>query len=288
MNKTNMKKHSYMLSLIALAACITGCQEQADPDTIFVSSYPVYLLVKEIVKDKRQIVTVTPPGVEAHEYEISARKIAAIYDGMGLFINGLGMESWAKKLPDTAKKKTFDLSDGISPVCIEGKTDPHMWLNPLNAIKELTKIKDVLVTIDPVNSSDYLTNYGEAVARFTTLDEECEEIAKNLSNKYLCVSHAAFGYLCDRYGLTQISVNGLEPEMEPTTKTLEEIIQYVKEHGITTVFAEEIGSKDVAEKVAEETGCKLETLSTMEDGEENESYCDIYRENFEKIKEAGK
>ena len=266
---------------------LTSCNEKANPDTVFVSSSPVYILVKEIVGDIKPIEVVTPDGVEAHDYEISARKIARIYDGLCLFVNGLKMESWADSLPKTAKDKTYNLSDGIDTLTINGSIDPHIWLNPKNAIKELETIKDTMISLDSSNSAKYLSNYNEAVDKITALDTECVAIANNLNNKYLCVSHAAFGYMTDRYGLAQIAVNGLDPSQEPTTKTLEEIISVVKEYKISTIFAEEIGSKVIAEKIAKETGCKLETLSTMESVNEEDTYCSIYKENFEKIKEAG-
>lgn len=226
--------------------------------------------------------------MEAHDYEISARKVARIYDGLCLFVNGLGMENWANNLPKTAKNKTHNLSDGIDTLTINGNVDPHIWLNPKNAIKELGTIKDAMISLDSSNSAEYLSNYNEAINKITALDTECEEIANNLNNKYLCVSHAAFGYMADRYGLTQIAVNGLDPSQEPTTKTLEQIISLVKEYKISTIFAEELGSKAIAEKIGEETGCKLETLSTMESVNEGDTYCSIYKENFEKIKEAGR
>ncbi len=289
MNKTKLKKTSYVLiASLCSPAILTSCNDKADPKTIFVSCSPVCALVKEVVGNIRPIEVITPDGVEAHDYEISARKVARVYDGLGLFINGLGMECWENKLPKTAKEKTYTLSEGINTVCIDGNIDPHIWLNPQNAIKELEIIKNVMISIDSANSADYLSNYRNAVVNFSNLDSECEQIANDLNNKYLCVSHAAFGYLCDRYGLTQISVNGLEAGQEPTTKTLEQIISLVKKYKITTIFAEEIGNKEISKKIADETGCSLEILSTMESMGESETYCSVFKDNFEKIKEAGK
>ena len=42
-------KYLRLTSLILLSGVMTGCAPESDPDTIFVSSYPVYLLVKEVV-----------------------------------------------------------------------------------------------------------------------------------------------------------------------------------------------------------------------------------------------
>ncbi len=288
MKNKNIKKFSYVALLGLTGFLLPSCSENTDPNTIFVSSAPVYALVKEIVGNIRPIEIITPSGVEAHDYEISARKVSKIYDGLCLFINGLGLENWSDKLPNTAKEKTYDLSNGITPVCIDGNIDPHIWLNPQNAIKELENVKNALITLDSSNSAAYLSNYEQSKENFEDLDRRCEEMAKNLNNKYLCVSHAAFGYLCDRYGLIQISVNGLEPDKEPTSKTLEEIIDAVKKYKINTVFAEEAGSKEIVKKIAEETGCKLDTLSTMESIGENETYRSIVESNFSKIVEAGK
>ena len=52
------------------------------------------------------------------------------------------------------------------------------------------------------------------------------------------VSHAAFNYLADDYGLKQVAVTGISPEDEPTAKQLKTIADFVKDKHISTIFFE--------------------------------------------------
>lgn len=53
------------------------------------------------------------------------------------------------------------------------------------------------------------------------------------------VSHAAFNYLADDYGLKQVAVTGISPEDEPTAKQLKTIADFVKDKHISTIFLKE-------------------------------------------------
>jgi zinc transport system substrate-binding protein len=98
--------------------------------------------------------------------------------------------------------------------------------------------------------------------------------------------------MCDRYGLTQIPVKGLEPDEEPSAKTIENIIEIVNEYNITIIFTEEMVSPEIANKIAEETGARIDTLNPLEGLSEDEvgveDYISIMKDNFRKIMEANK
>lgn len=285
----NWKEKLKILSLSLLAvASLVSCQEENDPTAVYVSSYPVYLLVKEVVKEIQPIEILTPNGMEPHDYEISARKVASIHDGCALFLNGLGLESWGEVLPHALQSKTITLSDSITPLALDGILDPHIWLSPLNAIAELGAIKDGLIRLNPEKRAAYETNFGEALKNIEALDKECLDKVSSFANHSICVAHAAFGYLCDRYDLSQIYVKGLTPEAEPTAKELEATIEQIREHNIKVVFVEELAEQDIATKISQETGARLETLPTMEEGDEADDYCSIMREIFEKLEVACK
>ena len=63
-------------------------------------------------------------------------------------------------------------------------------------------------------------------------------------------AHAAFGYLAERYGLTQISISGLSPDDEASPARIAEVHREAQAHGITTIFFETLASPAVAEAVA--------------------------------------
>lgn len=172
-----------------------------------------------------------------------------------------------------------------------GEFDPHVWLAPLNAKAEMKNIKDKLVALDKENSSKYEENFNVAAAEFDKLHQEFVSGLKDLKHKEIVVSHEAFGYLCQAYGLEQFGVEGIIPTSEPDPATMAEIVHFVKEHGITTVFFEELASEKVANAIAKETGAKVAVLSpietlTKEQFDKGENYFSIQRANLKVLVEA--
>ena len=280
---------SMKLKLVLLLPMLClSCSKRDVSNTIFVSFDAVKELVSNIVGGKHDIETLTPPGTEAHDFELTASKLAELTECKRLFINGFHFESWSDSLPNDVKNKTNSLSDGITPLYINNRIDPHIWLNPLNAIKEMENVYSVMSNIDEENQEYYLSNLNSYRTEFTELDNELSQIAETFTQKNIVVSHAAYGYMCDRYGLNQIYINGIEADEEPNTKTISEIIDKVNKLGITTIFTEELISTAIAEKISQETGVKMEMLNTLENIDDGESYISLMRENFQKLERACK
>ncbi|MBP5694483.1 MAG: zinc ABC transporter substrate-binding protein [Bacilli bacterium] len=286
-------KLRFLFLLSILTGSISGCDLGKDySKTIFTSFYPVYDFAKRIAGDKFDIVNITPAGIEPHDYEPSARTITNICDSDGLLINGIGMEAWTDSLPKEAKNKIQVVTKDIVIRKINEIDDQHVWLNPDNAIIEMKNIKDYFCDIDVNNSDYYEQNYLKAKSDFEALTEEIEDVVSSLTIRQIVVSHAAFGYMCDRFNLEQIYINGLEPEEEPSAKTIEEIIDKVQKYNINTVYTEELVSKDIANKIAEETHVKTDILYTLEGLTEDqigkEDYISLMKKNFEKIGRSNK
>ena len=95
-------------------------------------------------------------------------------------------------------------------------------------------------------------------------------------------SHAAFGYLADRYGLNQVAVGGLDPEQEPSPKRIADVATYVRQHGVTTIYFETLVSPKVARTVAAETGARTAVLDPIEGLAEGSTatYLTLMRDNL--------
>lgn len=208
-----------------------------------------------------------------------------------VLLNGLGLDQWSDFLNDELKRKCYVVTEGIETQTVNGITDPHVWLSIKNAMKELANIKKVFTSIDFANKEYYEANYSIELERFNELDKKYTEQLKGIKNKYLVVSHAAFGYLASDYGLEQIYIAGLEPDAAPTAKKMEELIEKVKEHHVSTIFYEDAVSPDIAKKIAEEANVKTEVLYTLESIEEEDDgkvdYVSLMEDNLAKIVKAG-
>lgn len=284
-------KHKFIFLLILPSLFLPSCQKQQEENIIYTSFYPLYDFTKRIVGDKFDVFNITPYGSEPHDYEPKAKEIVKMTKAKAVFIHGLELENYASSLTSVLKKKVHIVSNDISTLNINNTVDPHTWLSIPKAIKEMENITNIICDIDKENENYYKANFNTAKESFLSLDKEYREKIQTLNNKYLVVSHAAFGYLCDEYGLTQVYVSGLSPDEEPTAKGLENIIEKVKEYNVSTIFYEELVSDEISKKIASETSVKVEVLNPLEgiskeDEENGKDYLSIMKENLDKIMEA--
>lgn len=172
-----------------------------------------------------------------------------------------------------------------------GGTDPHVWLSPLNAKIQMKNICDALSEKDSEHKTEYAANLDKANADFDTLDSEFHKGLDPLPNKTIVVSHQAFGYLCEAYGLTQMPIEGVEADAEPNAQEMKEITEFVKEHNVKVIFTEELVSPKVAQAIAEATGARVEELNpleglTDEELKAGEDYLSVMRDNLKALEGA--
>jgi zinc transport system substrate-binding protein len=123
------------------------------------------------------------------------------------------------------------------------------------------------------------------------LDKEYTDTLAPYKGSSIVVSHEAYSYLCSRYGLNQIAVEGVIPESEPSPNQMRSIISYIKENNIKYIFFEELLSPKVVQTIADETGATLLELNPFEgleqeDIDSGENYLSVMRSNLENLKQA--
>ena len=276
-----------------LALTLAGCGEQGSGKPVLATSfYPIQYLASRIAGDLYEVRNLTPIGTEPHDLEITPSIRRSMEDAKLLFINGLGMEVWADSLTTSIRNKTVTLSDGLPTLQVEGRTDPHVWLDMDNYLKMGEAVLSQLCSIDSEHKDQFDANF----ASFRE-DLENEKAAHQVTaesfpeGKVIAVSHAAFGYLCNEWGIEQLYINKLSPDEEPTQSAINGIIDAVKTYGIDTIFFEELASDEVARFIAEKTGTKCVELNPLEglsqeDIDAGEDYFSVYRDNMSKIAEA--
>lgn len=172
-----------------------------------------------------------------------------------------------------------------------GPNDPHVWLSPKNAQIMLKNITDAVVALDEENKDFYEENLKKYTDELTKLDSEYKDGLANIKSNEIVVSHEAFGYLCNEYGLTQKGIEGVMAESEPDAKTIKEIIELVKEKGIKIIFTEEAMNPKIVETISKETGAEVRTLNPIEGISEDDmnkgvDYFSIMRDNLKNLEEA--
>jgi zinc transport system substrate-binding protein len=171
----------------------------------------------------------------------------------------------------------------------ESGLDPHVWLDPANLATIGTAVAERLSAVDPDRAADYTANAQALERELTTLGRDFSAGLASCERTEFITSHAAFGYLAERYRLTQISIGGLSPDAEPSPARIAEVQTEAKEHGITTIFYETLVSPDVATSIAGDLGLKTDVLDPVE-GITAESrgtdYLSVMRSNLAALRTA--
>lgn len=172
-----------------------------------------------------------------------------------------------------------------------GGVDPHIWIDPIMAIEIASAVKNELVTLNPEEKEKYNENFKLLKTDLESLDEQFHTMIDAAEKKEILVSHAAYGYWEEAYGLQQLSIAGLSSTEEPSQKELKEIADTATEHDIKYVIFEQNVTPKVAKVIQHEMGAdslRLHNLSTLteEDIENNEDYISIMKQNIEVLKTA--
>lgn len=313
----NKKFQGLSLLMVFLIVFMAGCskptqrsEEQAPKDKIVVyaSFYPMYDFAKNIGKDKIDLKLMIPAGVEVHDWEPTAKLMGDMEKADVFIYNGLEMEPWAEKLIASVQNDQWivvEASKGVALLEAEeheeeehgeeegahGDYDPHVWLNPMNALKQAENIKNAFVKVDKANQDFYERNFKEFTDKLKALDQKFQEELRNVKRKEIVVAHGAFGYLAHRYGLEQVPIAGLSPQEEPSAAKLAEITKFAKERNLKYIFFETLTSPRLAEVLAQEVGAKTAVLNpieglTQEEMKAGKDYISVMEENLKTLKKA--
>lgn len=172
-----------------------------------------------------------------------------------------------------------------------GDTDPHVWISPKISQDLALTVKNKLVEASPEDEKLFEENYQALVSELQQLDTDFEEMSHAASSKTFFVSHAAFGYLANTYGLEQIAIAGLNSQQEPSQKELTKIIDLAKEKNIEYILFEQNVNSKLTEVIQKEIGAESLVLHNLgvlskEDIANEETYFTLMKKNLETLKTA--
>lgn len=284
----------------------TSADRKEEGLQIVTSTFVLEDLTSSIVGDKgtvSNLMTSAEQGV--HGFEPAAKDINRLNEADVFVYNGAGLESWADSVIETLDGEGLivEASEGVPLIegghhhhdeegeeheseedHGEGK-DPHIWMSVKHARKMARNIADAVIEKDPENEASYEANFKALDEELAALDASFRESIEGAKRREIVVSHEAYGYLAEEYGLDQIPIEGINSETEPDPKAMKEIIDRMKEKGIQTIFTEPNEDDKIAQTVAGETGAKVESLDPLEYRSES-SYIERMKANLEVLERA--
>jgi zinc transport system substrate-binding protein len=302
--------------VLAGTAALAGCSAQgpggaaggSDGVVVLASFYPLQYVAQQIGGDLVTVDNLTPPAAEPHDLELSPAQVREIGTAdLVVYLSGFqaavdeGVESRAPEhvvdaadaagLVEHAEETEEEHAEHADEGDDHGSTDPHFWLDPSRLAAVGQAVADELAAVDPEHADEYAAGALQLGQRLDDLDQEMADGLAACQGATLVTSHAAFGYLADRYALEQVGISELDPEAEPSPARLREIGDVVRENGVTTLYSETLVSPKVTETLAGDLGVSTAVLDPLEGLSEDataagDDYVSVMRSNLAALEEG--
>ncbi|WP_446040879.1 metal ABC transporter substrate-binding protein [Streptomyces sp. SID1121] len=279
------------LGLLALSACSSSDTAGGKGDgrlAVTASFYPMQFLAQQIGGDHVSVTTLTKPGTEPHDLELSPRETARLSQAdVIVYLKGIAPavddaigQSGARQIVDATSLTEMEHHGTEVGHAHEGDeghgdeehaeeesangNDPHIWLDPVKYAEVAKGVGAALEKADPDHAATYRTNTGTLVGKLGALDTAFEQGLADTTTRTFITTHAAFGYLAERYGLEQEAIAGVDPEAEPSPARVKELGTIARQDKVSTVFFETLASDRTAKTIAGDTGLRTDVLDPLE------------------------
>lgn len=320
MLRTTLSRTAARAALAASAAALVlggavACGQDSTADAgggggkldLVAAFYPLQYVAEQIGGDAVRVTNLVKPGAEPHDLELSVRQVAQVADAkLVVYLKGF-QPALDETVEQEARGRAFDVA-AVSPLVdgganhentgeepepgeshgAEQSRDPHIWLDPTRLATIADQLADRLAKADPGHAADFRTRAAGLRDKLRQLDTEYAEGLKTCQRREIVTSHAAFGYLADRYDLRQVAITGLSPEEEPSPQRLAEVAEQARQHQTTTIFFETLVSPKISETLAREVGAKTAVLDPIEGLQPGSTgdYVSVMRANLTTLRTA--
>ncbi|MER6357114.1 metal ABC transporter substrate-binding protein [Streptomyces sp. NPDC001634] len=272
------------LTLAATSACSSAGAAAGNTGKfdVVASFYPMAFLAEQIGGNYVHVTSLTQPGQEPHDLEISAKQTAQLQESDAV----LYLKNLQPSVDDAvAQSEVRTKIDAASLTTLEehgnevgghaaardttkgeesGGKDPHIWLDPVRYAEVAKGVGKAFEKADPKHADTYRKNTDALVKKLDDLNTQFAQGLKNTRSKVFITTHAAFGYLAERYGLTEEAINGLDPESEPSAARVRDLEKMAQADGVTTVFYETLVSDKTAQTIAKDANLRTDVLDPIE------------------------
>lgn len=284
--------------------------------------FPIAEIAQRVGGDRVDVVTLTPPGSDAHDVELTAKQVQRLGESDAVFYFGDNFQPGTQKAIESLRDvTTVDLLGAVDLLAADitapddghdhgaeketsddghdhGEHDPHVWLDPANMIKMTDRVATTLAKASPDDAEfftanaaaykDELTQLGEYLD--ATIGRPSPDAASVCADRNLYTAHQGFTYLAQRAGLTLVPIAGVNPDEQVSARYLEELSRELKGRNIT-IFYESLIPSSAAEVLADELGVSTDSLNPLEglsraDIDSGITYVSAQRDNIDRIARA--
>ena len=267
---------------------LTQTEKSSEQILVVATTFPIFDFVRIIVGEtpnmtvKRLLLTSGP-----HDFSPTPETTALVYEANIIVKNGLGLDDFIEKLSKASGNQRaviINSSRGVNTLDTNGVPDPHIWLYPKNAIRQVENIRDTIIAINPDYKTTFESNAKKFISQLNALDAAIKETITSAPLKKIVTFHGAFRYISENYGLEQVAIIRLNPEAEPSAQELSRTADLIRNSGLKTIFTEPQFSPRIVDTLASDLNLKILVLDPIETGSDTDSYLSIMERNLTSLK----
>lgn len=259
------------IPLFAAAGCGAGAGSGSDAGggglRVVATIAPVGALARAVAGDNLALTVLVKPGVDPHQYDLSPGDRKALEQANVILRNGIGIDAF---LDDTIDpRRAVTVTDGIQarranvPAGQAVADDPHVWHDPLNAMRMVDNIAAAFAAKDPANAATYRANAERYKQKLQQVDAEVRAIIDTIppANRKVVTNHDSIGYFLARYNLEYVGavIPSLSTGAEPSAQDVARLSDLIRSAGVKAIFAESSVNPKVAEQIGRDTGVRVVT-----------------------------
>jgi len=234
---------------------------------------PITLFTRAVAGDCAEVTPLIPPGSSAHAFQARPADLLALRRARVLVVNGLGMETFLARLIGSAENRNLlviDASRGLTPIRLaaaEGHAghdhggghgeaanqrepippdaatpastapvNPHVWLDPQRAARQVETIRDGLIQADPGCAPQFRRRAAEFLGRLQQLDREIASQLAPYRGRSFVAFHDVAPYFAQRYGLRAAFLVDV-PEVNPSPRDVRRVADLVRDSQLRALLS---------------------------------------------------
>ncbi|MGB0967651.1 MAG: zinc ABC transporter substrate-binding protein [Halocynthiibacter sp.] len=268
----------------ALTLTFAGPASAGVPDVV-ADIAPIQSIAARVMQGVGTPDVLLPPGADPHHYAMRPSEARLLQNADFVLMAGAGLTPWLNDTLDTlaADAQRLEMARIEGVVLIEAaglsddddhtgehhheeeghgedhheaghdddhSDDPHMWLNPENAIVFALELAESLATADPEHADAYVANASEFSEELLLVISDTEQRMEKIQASHI-VTHDAFAYFETRFGKRALGAVSNSHATRPGAAHLKEMQALVSSQNVTCVLAEPGYAEGLLETVFE-------------------------------------
>jgi len=261
-------------SFTVLVFLCVSAASQAKP-LVLSSIKPLTLIAQEIAGDSAGVDTLLPASASHHDYPLKVSDHTRLQKADLFVWIGPELESFLQKpvanLVSAKILTAYDLPgihwplEAVSPAISDHhhhSKDPHIWLDPRNAVVIARALADKLILLDAANAPQYKANLQAFTVKMTALDKKLQVELKPFAGVGFAVYHEGFAHFVGHYRLQQLDYLMLTPEQKPGARHMQQLREKLAKDG-RCLFLEPYNNTQAARNLAQELRLRVGTLDAL-------------------------